>query len=78
MAGTPPVGGPAAGGGLFGGQLQGSSTPKVAASMLGNRSLTLPKGTAFTCVSCHLTNGEIIPRQMHSNNRNRPVPVPAR
>lgn len=48
-AGTPPVGGPAAGGGLFGGQLQGSSTPKVAASMLGNRSLTLPKGTAFTC-----------------------------
>ncbi|UUX96614.1 type IV secretion system protein VirB10 [Aquabacterium sp. J223] len=48
-AGTPPVGTPAAGGGLFGGQLQGSSTPKVAASMLGNRSLTLPKGTAFTC-----------------------------
>ena len=48
-AGTPPVGGPAAGGGLFGGQLQGSATPKVAASMLGNRSLTLPKGTAFTC-----------------------------
>jgi type IV secretion system protein VirB10 len=49
VAGTPPVGGPAAGGGLFGGQLQGSATPKVAASMLGNRSLTLPKGTAFTC-----------------------------
>lgn len=48
-AGTPPVGAPAAGGGLFGGQLQGSSTPKVAASMLGNRSLTLPKGTAFNC-----------------------------
>ena len=48
-AGTPPVGAPAVGGGLFGGQLQGSSTPKVAASMLGNRSLTLPKGTAFTC-----------------------------
>ncbi len=48
-AGTPPVGAPATGGGLFGGQLQGSSTPKVAASMLGNRSLTLPKGTAFTC-----------------------------
>jgi type IV secretion system protein VirB10 len=47
--GTAPIGGPAAGGGLFGGQLQGSSTPKVAASMLGNRSLTLPKGTAFTC-----------------------------
>ena len=48
---TSPAGlaGPAAGGGLFGGQLQGSATPKVAASMLGNRSLTLPKGTAFTC-----------------------------
>jgi type IV secretion system protein VirB10 len=36
-------------GGLFGGQLQGSATPRVVASMLGNRSLTLPKGTAFTC-----------------------------
>jgi len=35
--------------GLLGGQLQGSSTPKVAAQMLGNRSLMLPKGTAFTC-----------------------------
>jgi type IV secretion system protein VirB10 len=35
--------------GLFGGQLQGSSTPRVAASLLGDRSLTLPKGTAFTC-----------------------------
>ena len=49
IAGTPPAGAPAAGGGLFGGQLQGSATPKVAASMLGNRSLTLPRGTAFTC-----------------------------
>ena len=49
MAGTAAVGAPAAGSGLFGGQLQGSATPKVAASMLGNRSLTLPKGTAFTC-----------------------------
>jgi type IV secretion system protein VirB10 len=38
-----------AGAGLFGAQLQGSSTPQVAAAMLGNRSLTLPKGTAFTC-----------------------------
>jgi type IV secretion system protein VirB10 len=49
MAGTAPIGAPPAGGSLFGGQLQGSSTPKVAASVLGNRSLTLPKGTAFTC-----------------------------
>ena len=49
MAGPAPVGAAPAGGGLFGGQLQGSATPKVAASMLGNRSLTLPKGTAFTC-----------------------------
>jgi type IV secretion system protein VirB10 len=49
MAGAAPAGAPAAGSGLFGGQLQGSATPKVAASMLGNRSLTLPKGTAFTC-----------------------------
>lgn len=50
-----PVGGPSSLGaaaqpsGLFGGQLQGSATPKVAATLLGNRSLTLPKGTAFTC-----------------------------
>lgn len=36
-------------GGLFGGQLQSSGTPRVAAGLLGNRSLTLPKGTAFTC-----------------------------
>jgi type IV secretion system protein VirB10 len=35
--------------GLLGGALPMSSTPKVAARMLGNRSLTLPKGTAFTC-----------------------------
>jgi type IV secretion system protein VirB10 len=35
--------------GLFGGQLQGSSTPIVSANLLGDRSLTLPKGTAFTC-----------------------------
>lgn len=41
--------GASTGGGLFGGQLLGSATPTVAASMLGNRSLTLPKGTAFTC-----------------------------
>ena len=53
--GLPPSGGPPAGpvipttGGLFGGQLQNSATPRVAATMLGNRSLTMPKGTAFTC-----------------------------
>ena len=48
--GGPPMGGAVtSGGGLFGGQLQGSATPRIAASMLGNRSLTLPKGTAFTC-----------------------------
>lgn len=35
--------------GLFGGDLQGSSSPRVKATMLGDRSLTLPKGTAFTC-----------------------------
>lgn len=34
---------------LFGGQLQGTATAKVAAGQLGNRSLTLPKGTAFSC-----------------------------
>jgi type IV secretion system protein VirB10 len=45
-AGQPVAG---AGGGLFGGQLQSSATPRVVASMLGNRSLILPKGTAFTC-----------------------------
>jgi type IV secretion system protein VirB10 len=44
-----PIGAAAPGAGLFGGQLQGSATPRVAATMLGNRSLTLPKGTAFTC-----------------------------
>ena len=48
-AGVMPSGGSTGGGGLFGGQLQGSATPKVMASVLGNRSLTLPKGTAFTC-----------------------------
>jgi type IV secretion system protein VirB10 len=50
-----PPGGPAASSaagsnaGLFGGQLQVSGTPRVSAGTLGNRSLTLPKGTAFTC-----------------------------
>jgi type IV secretion system protein VirB10 len=45
---TGSVGGNAPGG-LFGGQLQGSATPRVAAGQLANRSLTLAKGTAFTC-----------------------------
>jgi len=35
--------------GLFGGQLQSSQTASVPARLLGNSSLTLPKGTAFTC-----------------------------
>jgi type IV secretion system protein VirB10 len=36
-------------GSLFGGQLPSSATPRVIAHSLGNRNLTLPKGTAFTC-----------------------------
>ena len=56
-SGVPPVGVPPLGvaapgtasGGLFGGQLQGSATARASAGLLGNRSLTLPKGTAFTC-----------------------------
>jgi hypothetical protein len=28
-----------------------------------------------TCVSCHITNGEVIPRQLHGNTRPRPVPA---
>ncbi|MCP5272055.1 MAG: type IV secretion system protein VirB10 [Burkholderiaceae bacterium] len=49
--GAPPAGGPGGtgAGALFGGQLTASATPRVAAGHLGNRSLTLPKGTAFTC-----------------------------
>lgn len=41
--------GGAAAAGLFGGQLQGASTARAVAGQLGNRSLTLAKGTAFTC-----------------------------
>jgi type IV secretion system protein VirB10 len=37
--------------GLFGGELQKSATPRVSAGLLGDRSLTLPKGTAFTAPS---------------------------
>ena len=47
--GTAGAGSPPNGRSLFGGQLQASATPRVAATMLGNRSLILPKGTAFTC-----------------------------
>jgi type IV secretion system protein VirB10 len=50
LGGPPGAGAPAAAPGLFGGQLQGSATPRVAARHLGDRNLTLPKGTAFTCV----------------------------
>jgi type IV secretion system protein VirB10 len=49
LGGSSAGGAPPSAGGLFGGQLQGSATPRVAATMLGNRSLTLTKGTAFTC-----------------------------
>ncbi len=35
--------------GLFGGEPQKSATPRVSAGLLGDRSLILPKGTAFTC-----------------------------
>jgi type IV secretion system protein VirB10 len=53
LAGPPTIGtlgaAPAPGAGLFSGQLQGSATPRVAAAIPGNRSLTLSKGTAFTC-----------------------------
>lgn len=45
LVGTQPL--DAGGTQALGGQRSG--TPRVAASMLGNRSLTLPKGTAFTC-----------------------------
>jgi type IV secretion system protein VirB10 len=56
--GVPPFAAPANGastsaapgtGALFGGQLPMSPTPRVTAATLGNRSLILPKGTAFTC-----------------------------
>lgn len=47
-AGTVPQEGSQAGG-LPNGQLQGSATARVAAATLGDRSLTLPRGTAFTC-----------------------------
>ena len=33
-----------------------------------------PQPDKVTCVSCHVTNGELIPRQLRSNLRPRPVP----
>jgi hypothetical protein len=33
-----------------------------------------PQADRPACVVCHITNGEMIPRQMHGNPRNRPVP----
>ncbi|WP_201492360.1 cytochrome c3 family protein [Rubrivivax sp. A210] len=38
----------------------------------------LPLPDRPSCVSCHITNGEVIPRQLHGNPRVRPVPVPGR
>jgi hypothetical protein len=37
-----------------------------------------PQPDRPTCVSCHITNLEMIPRQMHGNPRVRPVPVPSK
>ena len=34
-----------------------------------------PGVAAGTCVSCHITNSEIIPRQMRSSDRTKPIPV---
>jgi hypothetical protein len=35
-----------------------------------------PQPDKTTCVSCHVTNGEIVPRQMRGNPRPRPIPAP--
>jgi len=34
-----------------------------------------PAADKPTCVSCHVTNGEFIPRLMHGNPRVRPIPA---
>ena len=34
-----------------------------------------PSPDALTCVSCHVTNGELIPRQMRGMTRPKPLPV---
>jgi len=36
-----------------------------------------PSADLPLCVSCHVTNGEMIPRVMHGNPRLRPVPGPS-
>ncbi len=33
-----------------------------------------PQPDKTTCVSCHITNGEIVPRQLRGNPRPRPIP----
>jgi hypothetical protein len=35
-----------------------------------------PQPDKPTCVSCHITNGEIIPRQLRGGPRPKPIPVP--
>ncbi len=37
-----------------------------------------PAPDRSTCISCHLTNGEIIPRQARGGARPRPVPAPSK
>jgi hypothetical protein len=34
-----------------------------------------PSPGVLTCTGCHITNGEIIPRQMRGLNRTKPIPV---
>jgi hypothetical protein len=34
-----------------------------------------PSAGVLTCTGCHITNGEIIPRQMRGLNRTKPIPV---
>jgi hypothetical protein len=35
-----------------------------------------PQPDKTTCISCHVTNGEMIPRQLRGNPRPRPIPGP--
>jgi hypothetical protein len=34
-----------------------------------------PAPDKLTCVSCHVSNGEIIPRQMRARNPGKPIPI---